>query len=486
MSKHRSTRPGGAGAFAIALAFGVAAALHAAGARANGAFPDSQSIMTPDARPHAIRLATNFGILSSDDDGQTWVWSCEQPETNNGSLYQMGPAPRNRIFVISSEGLAFSDTDSCGWSLAGGTAAGAGVLDAFPDPSNVNRVLAVAAVTHDGGAAATYTVIESSDGGTTFGPTRYTAASGDNITGVEIARSAPSTVYVAMTSGATFAPKLARSTDGGSTWKTEDLSAKLPTKTTLIRIVAVDPTNADRVYLRIHSQAGDAFALAVAGASGFTVTTPQAFPGGILTAYARLASGTIVISGVVGVDQVAYKSGDAGASFQPLPTPPSVRAMSSRGSTLFVVADNVADGYAVGTSVDQGQSWQPLMNYDQVTAIQSCVHQSCQDDCLVRAGAGQWTEDFCAATAPAPHDAGGEPPDAGPGVDASLPTGAAGAAGAAGAGGSGGAGGASLTPGGKSGCACAVDEPGAPVAVPFTAALFVLLVRRRRRADPSP
>ena len=450
--------------------------LHAAAARANGAFPDSQSIMTPEARPHEIRLATNFGIISSDDDGQNWVWSCEQAETNNGSLYQMGPAPKNRLYVISSEGLAFSDNDSCGWSIAGGTVAGTAIADAFPDPTNANRVLAVVERASEAGIS--YAVLESSDGGTTFGPTRYTAASGDNITGVEIARSAPSTIYVAMTSGPTFAPKLARSTNGGASWKVEDLSAKLPTKTTLIRLVAVDPTNADRVYLRTHSPAGDAFAVAVAGASGFTVTTPLTFPDGILSAYARLASGTIVLAAVVGVDEVAYHSTDDGASFQPLPTPPSVRAMSARGATLYVVADNVADGYAVGTSVDEGQTWQPLMRYDQIAAIQACVKQACQTDCLMRAAAGQWSEDFCAATAPA--SAGRRraarrgrrrAPDAGP---------------ADGGGGSGGGSDASVPPPPKSGCSCGVTPEGPLRAASMISSLVLIAgLRRRPRARPG-
>src|SRR4051794_13769392 len=130
MIHRRRTRRARGGTFAVA----VAALLSASAARANGAFPDSQSIMTPDSRPHAIRLATNFGLVSSDDDGQTWVWSCERAETNNGSLYQMGPAPTNRMFTVSSEGLAFTDSDSCGWSLARGAVTGATVLDAFPDP----------------------------------------------------------------------------------------------------------------------------------------------------------------------------------------------------------------------------------------------------------------------------------------------------------------------------------------------------------------
>jgi hypothetical protein len=456
---------------AFAFLASCAALLHATAARANGAFPDSQSIMTPDSKPHAIRLATNFGIVSSDDDGQTWVWSCERPETNNGSLYQMGPAPKNRIYVISSEGLAFSDDDSCGWTVARAAGATSTYFDAFPDPTNVNRVLAVAATSNDAGVS--YAVLESSDGGATFGPTRYSAAQGDNITGVEIAKSAPQTIYVAMTSGPTFAPKLARSTNGGTTWQVDDLSAKLATKTTLIRIVAVDPTNADRVYLRTHSPAGDAFAVAIAGASGFTVTTPLTFPDGILSAYARLASGTIVLAAVVGVDQVAYRSADNGATFQTLPATPSVRALSARGGTLYVVADNVADGYAVGTSVDEGHSWQPLMSYDQIAAIQSCVKTTCQDDCLMRASAGQWADDFCAATAPLPHDAGSEPPDAGPTTDAAPHTDAAG--------GNTGSDASVPPPPKKSGCTCAAGTPVRPVALPIVAALIGVLAVRRRR-----
>ncbi|HXU05886.1 MAG TPA: MYXO-CTERM sorting domain-containing protein [Polyangia bacterium] len=457
----------------------VVALLYAGAARANGAFPDSQSIMTPESRPHEIRLATNFGIIASDDDGQNWVWSCERPETNNGSLYQMGPAPTSRLYVISSEGMAFSDDDTCGWTVARVPSTSTTIFDAFPDPTKASRVLAVAATANDAGVS--YSAMESSDSGATFATTRYTAAMGDNLTGIEIAKANPQTVYMSILSGPTLVPKLARTTDGGTTWKAEDLSAKLPTKTTLIRIIAVDPTNADRVYLRTHSAAGDAFAVAVAGTNGFTVTTPLTFPDGILSAYARLSTGTIVLAAVVGLDNVAYRSTDGGATFQPLPAPPNVRALSARGTTLYVVADNEADGYAVGTSVDMGQTWQPLMRYDQIAAIQACVHATCQVDCLMRASSGQWADDFCAATAPAPHDAGGEPPDAGDGMDATAPADAAPKD--SGGGGSGGTD-ASVGPPSKSGCGCAVGDGGTPgAALVIVALAFAALVRRRA---PSP
>jgi hypothetical protein len=279
-----------------------------------------------------------------------------------------------------------------------------------------------------------------------------------------------------MTSGSMFAPKLARSTDGGTTWKVDDLSTKLPTKTTLIRLVAVDPTNPDRVFLRTHSAAGDTFSVAVAGASGFTIPTTLSFPDGILAAYARLANGNIFVAAVVGLDQVAYRSADAGATFQPLPTPPSVRAMSARGSTLYVVADNVADGYAVGTSTDEGQTWQPLMSYDQVAAIQACVKQACQTDCQMRAAAGQWADDFCAATAPAMHDAG--PPDGNAGDDAGMHGDAAPID-------SGGPD-ASTPPPQNSGCWCDAASANPRWALSLIAALVLVAgLRRRSRAGPG-
>ena len=46
-------------------------------ARADGAFPDSQSVITPFDRPAELILPTNFGLVISEDAGQSWQWSCE-------------------------------------------------------------------------------------------------------------------------------------------------------------------------------------------------------------------------------------------------------------------------------------------------------------------------------------------------------------------------------------------------------------------------
>jgi hypothetical protein len=66
-------------------------------ARADGAFPNSQNILTPAALPSEILLATNFGVVFSVDDGQTFQWTCEQPLNSFAVQYQVGPPPLNRL-----------------------------------------------------------------------------------------------------------------------------------------------------------------------------------------------------------------------------------------------------------------------------------------------------------------------------------------------------------------------------------------------------
>jgi hypothetical protein len=445
-------------------------------ARANGAFPGSQGIMTPDALPHEIVLATNFGLVLSEDDGKTWTWTCESTQSAYGSLYQMGPAPRNRIYTVALAGLAFTDDSSCTWNLAGGLAAGATVTDAFADPTNGDRVLSI--VSQAGDAGVIYQVFESADAGSTLGTLRYAAPAGDHLSGIEIARSAPMTVYTTLTSGTTsLVPKLARSDDGGRTWMTHDLSAMLGAGVTSIRLISIDPQNPSTVFMRVASGMASLGTveerIAVTTDSGASITTPLTLPGGNVQAFVRTPTGHLIVGGVLGLNPVAYRSTDGGASFQALPTPPFLSGLSARGTTVFGVTDNMKDGYAIATSADDGMTWQRLMSYADIAAIRACVMQSCQDDCLMRADLAQWPDTFCAATAPPP------PADAGAGTPDASSTGTGGHAADAGAGGTAGSGGSS------GGCHCATGSLATPgPGYAGVGALCIALVcwRRRRRS----
>ena len=46
-------------------------------ARADGAFPDAQTVLLPPDRPQQIVVAANFGLVFSEDGGVYWQYSCE-------------------------------------------------------------------------------------------------------------------------------------------------------------------------------------------------------------------------------------------------------------------------------------------------------------------------------------------------------------------------------------------------------------------------
>ena len=376
-------------------------------ARADGAFPDSLSLLVPVDRPHRIALATNFGLISSNDDGASWSWVCEGPLTNCSTLYSAGAAPADRLFALSADSLVFSDDDACQWTVAGGDVAAGGVVDAFPFAQDATRVLA--AVSPNGvGAQTTYTVVESHDGGSTFDSVLYTAMGGDLVTGVEASRTDADTIYVTLATGAAFSPALALTTDGGATWHSVDLSAQLGTSSG-IRLVAVDRTNPARVFLRVAMLATEG--LAVFDATTGSVTVPIMFPmGGLMTAFVQTAEGPLVVAGRVNNDGPVYRSLDSGQTWQPVSGPPHVRALAERDGAIYVAADNTADGYSVGISKDLGVTFQSLMRFDQVGSIAACVRAACQSVCASEVSAGLWPAAMCAATPEAtaqPQAAGG-------------------------------------------------------------------------------
>jgi hypothetical protein len=183
VSSHRRYRCASATAISLSAAAALLGSPRAA--RADGAFPDSLGIIAPADRPHDIVVPTTFGVVSSIDDGQTWTWSCEQEKSSFGSQYQMSAPPLDRIYTRSQGKLAFSDDRACGWNVNGGTVGAATITDAFPDPTNANRVLAIA-MTADADGGLGYSVYESSDAGSTFSTLRYTAPCGDIVTRVEV------------------------------------------------------------------------------------------------------------------------------------------------------------------------------------------------------------------------------------------------------------------------------------------------------------
>jgi len=380
------------------LGAAVPAAVHA-----NGAFPDSQSVLTPADRPGQIIMATNFGVISSADAGATWLWSCETEGNAYGSLYQLAPAPRARLFTVANLTLAYSDDGTCSWQTARGALAELPVTDAYVDPRRADHVLAI------GAPGSVYSLYESTDGGATFGPPLYTAPADTAIQGVEIAQSDPLTIYLAMTSSAA-APLLARSTDGGAHFTVSDLSADLGPG--WLRIIAVDPDDPARVLLRLLGLNDQSLALTTDG--GVRASKPVTITGGF-TSFVRLPSGTMLVGAMAqgGTVPALFRSRDRGASFETLPNAPAIRALSQRDGIVYAAADNFADGFALGTSADDGETWQALFRYNQVHGILPCLAGRCRPECQAMVDIGLWPQAVCGAAVTGDGGAGGASPPPG-------------------------------------------------------------------------
>jgi hypothetical protein len=451
-----------------AAALAAVAVATPARARADGAFPAGEAVIVPADRPQELILVTNFGLVISEDGGLTWSWSCEQEANALGTFYQLGPAPRRRLYTVANHQVVYSDDVGCSWQVAGGLLAGEAVTDVFPDPTSADRVVAI------GIANGLASVFESADGGATFGSTLYEAQGGDAVNGVEIARADPGIVYLALMS-TDQSPKLVRTADGGAHWVVSDLSADLGPGS--LRIIAVDPADANTVLLRWSSAVDGSEAIAVTRDGGATATKPLAIPN-YFTSFARMPDGTLILSAMAAVSPAnvptLYLSRDGGASFEENAAVPGVLALAERDGILYAATDNVADGYALGASSDQGVTWQPMVRFDQIASISACLRTNtqCQASCEALAGKGLgspgtiWDEAVCTGI-PAGSGSGGS----------------AGAAGGSGGGGAAGAtGGGHGASGGGGGCAVAPGRPGAGLGIAALLAALLPFSQRRRRS----
>jgi MYXO-CTERM domain-containing protein len=380
-------------------------------AHGDGAFPASMKLFAPADRPGVVVLATNFGLLSTHDEGKTWDWVCEHGEGNQATQYLMAAPPSQRMYAVTPDGLAHSDDDACQWTLSDDLAAGT-VTDVFADPVNPGRVFSLAIFADQAGQPQSGLFV-SQDAGKTFGAPRYVVPADAPLYSVEVAASAPDRVYLT-TFRATPSPPgafLLRSDDGGSAWTTIDL--RPTTGDRGVRIAAVDPVRPDTIYLRV-TGADDGIAVSTDG--GATVTLPLLLSMQ-LTGFLRRANGDLFVSALDGAEGALYRSTDAGKSFTRLPTRLHIQTLAERGARLYLATDDVKDGFALAASDDDGATFTPLLHYRDARPASVCpgLPAMCAASCANLVAIGIFTPASCAtsATPVAAADSKSPPPSAG-------------------------------------------------------------------------
>jgi MYXO-CTERM domain-containing protein len=480
----------GATASAVVLAVSVPAA-------ANGRFPASNALYFGPNDANLVVLRTTFGILPSHDYGNTWGWLCEDalglPPTSNADPALALTANDTLVAGLPSPlGLEVSPDTGCSWSTIGGGLQGQFVKDVAVRPGAPDVIYALTSTYEpdagtDGGAGYIQQVYSSSDDGahwTLLGTIDPSAI----VTTIDVAATDPQRIYVAAFRGAGTArtASLFVSVNGGQSW-TERPTPFDSSHESAVYIAAVDPTNADRVYLR--SEGASRLFVTVDAGQNFQI--PLSFQDQML-GFALSQDGSKVFAG--GPNVGLYSAAAADLQFQSvmqqLPDGGThsihVQCLATHGTDLWACSDEPS-GFIAGYSQDDGVTFTPKLH---LTTIQGAV----------QCGAGT-TSYSCATTnfdADPPSnpfgslctnlgvcfDGGQQYPLTAACIDAgACGTGSSGSGGSGGSssGGSGGGGDGGTTPGAsKSSCGCTVVGGGGAAGALAATALLLLTARRRR------
>lgn len=343
----------------------LAVACFAGRTLADGAFPDELSVYLPSDAPRRIMLGTNFGLVISEDDGASWRYVCELYITNTGldqvNFYKL--APDGAVFAISFFHMWRSADGGCSWTQAGGSVAPLALTDAFIDPNDATFVLAIASGPTSSG------IYPSHDGGVTFSAALYTTT--DRLTSIEISRSNPNIIYAvrvhAASSSGPGSAHLLRSADRGTTWTSQQLPVPSGTEP---RIMAVDPEDANTVYLRLLTLSTSTDAIGITTDGGNTLAVPLTISGAFFTSFLR-ASDRTLYAGTAGPDLYIRLSGATDFSRR---TGPRTRCLGQRPGTsrIFGCGDAFLDGYNLGYSDDGAQTFQPVLRFLQIAGPLNC------------------------------------------------------------------------------------------------------------------
>ena len=387
----------------------VLAALVPARARANGAFPDALSILLPKGQPDRIILATNYGLVFTSDGARTWEWTCEHDSSLGAILYQLAPPPRQAIFGVGLD-LVRSDDDGCSWKAAGGRVSRGFLYDLFVDPSDGQRVLAISDPNDE--TPTQVHVFESTDGGDTFPTSLFAAESGVSLRSLEVPLTEPGTLYLTWTSSKMgLRSGLIRVKERGADVQTFDWTDALGGEP--LGIAAVDRQDPRKIFLRAFGTARDRVAISEDG--GMTVRVAleasRTVAGLVVRADGAVFAATRDLGG-----GALYVSRDGGKTFPTMLPGPRFKALAERDGRLFAAADEPNDGYALGVSDDDGQTWKPVLRMTDVVGVKSCpgtaLPQACTGTCMRLAFLNIFRPEVCPFSVL---------PDAGPPDAATIP-----------------------------------------------------------------
>lgn len=357
-------------------------------ARAHGGRPQTQRLLFAPDDPDRMVIAATFGLLTSDDAGATWSWTCQEsmPDGVPGVVQPAVLATGDRLLVAGTFGLVRGARAGCGWERDA-SLEGHYVADVVRDPSG-----ALLAITGDSSSAENG-VWESVDEGASFHqigaplPLRVLT---------ERVRVAPSDARRIYVSGQRFVEGttdvsgvLLRSDDRGASWT--ELPVPLVEGDRLVRVVEVDPSDPGLVWLVVQGAEHDRVLQASSGGTSvreLLAVTADPMPYQRPYAFARAPDGTVWFGntreGLVRIapdGAVTVVDALLGASCAVV-----------HGDQLYLCGDGVDDGFALARTPLDTYAPEPIVRFGEI------ARRTCDTivDCLCAA----WWDDFQVETIP--------------------------------------------------------------------------------------
>lgn len=338
-------------------------------AHANGRFPAANHLVTYPRDPSRILLRATFGFLFSADRGQTWDWVCERAIGYSGSQDPpIGVLANGTVAATLFEGLTESSDNGCTWGFAKGSLDKQVMIDVAVRPDHPEAAVAITGTfvgEDDAGTRYRSEIYETKDEGATWNPLGTAVDQRFVVETLDVAPSDPQRLYVSAIkgAGANTTGHLFVSTNAGATWT----ERAIPMDASFERapfIAAVDPVNADRVYVRTHGPADNR--LLVTDDAGKTFR--EVFRGGPLLGFALADNGgKVFLGGPRDGLRVASRTDLTFTQKSAL----QVECLMSSGTTLFACS-NESQGFLVGASEDEGATFKPLLRLSTIRGQLAC------------------------------------------------------------------------------------------------------------------
>jgi photosystem II stability/assembly factor-like uncharacterized protein len=341
---------GRAGAASAALALSL---LAPAAARANGSFPAVSQLVADPADAEHLVLRTTFGLLVTRDRGANWDWLCEAGAGYKDIEPPMAVLPGGVILLGVTGGVSRSDATGCDFELAQGI--DADVYDLARVPAEPDSAVAIS------GTGTDAQLWRTTDAGKSF------SAVGDVIDGfipatVDVAATDAHVIYASGLAGTTAA--FLRSSDGGETFTRFSLPSTMSGRRPFI--AAVDPRNADTVYVRFDVQGSSPLAVTHDGGKSWVtpLTTMVSLAGFALSPDGKTVLASNAFDGTFRADADTLVFEKVACSG------PTCLSFSDAG--LFGCGDQSLDGFIVGRSDDLGASFQRSVDLTCVRGPVAC------------------------------------------------------------------------------------------------------------------